>query len=221
MVNDQDVGVCEFIKGNIYIVAFFGYCSAGREVATALGIIGPNLNPMEFLLSQMRDRLETNQPNVFAAYIYSPGHTKQSFNYDRQSDIDEYREWYLKRSMTTARWLQDLIDFIEIEDPAGILYVMGDHGPWLSRATRFDDDETFYVQDRHGIFGGVFPNDRCERSFENPYTEEYTRVSQVSLQILRCLSGGDEAFRTVKADDLIYIRPLAGYMRRYEDYSYE
>ena len=34
------------------------------------------------------------------------------------------------------------------EDPNAILYVFGDHGPYLSKSLKFDDNKTFYVQDK-------------------------------------------------------------------------
>ncbi|WP_420860649.1 hypothetical protein [Algirhabdus cladophorae] len=222
LINRAELGVCEFLSPHQQALSFFSYCKAAPLVKGLPGE-GPaeKLSPLDFLLSEMRGRLASDIPNVFAAYIYSPGHTSASFNYKRATDIEEYKAFYLESSLKTEQWLNDLVDFIKTEDPTGILYIMGDHGPWLSRDLEFEGNETFYIQDRHGVFGGVYPKDRCAQSFETPYSDVYVTVSDVTHMILRCLSGGQEASRRLNPRDAIYTTPSTKLLGRFEDYIYE
>ena len=112
-----------------------------------------------------------------------------------------------------------LLEFVKEQDPTAIIYVLGDHGPKLSKRIKYEENEEFYVQDRYGVYGGFYPADRCQDSFSKPYSKDYVTAIQGMHMIIRCLSGGDEAY--INPDD----SSLEGYHTKgayeYANYLYE
>lgn len=88
--------------------------------------------------------------------------------------------------------MTNILDFLQSEDPEAILYVFGDHGPFVNRRLQEENSSKFFVQGGYGVFGGVYPRNRCTSSFAKPYTDGYTTISQGALMIIRCLSDGQE-----------------------------
>ena len=167
----------------------------------------------------MQAGLERQTPQILVSYIYSPGHTEKTYNHDNQAKREKYKKEYLENSVTTAVELEKIITFLKEKDPTAILYVAGDHGPWLSRKVKYKDNPEFYVQDKYAVFGGIFPKDNCAQSFSKPYTDKFMTISYGSHMIIRCLSGGKDAF--IKLDDITLPQKTAEGHDRYENYLYE
>lgn len=221
---DLQNGVCEFInvKG-IHVLTFMGYCKLVkspnfRDFVYELGF-GPGDGQDEqigFLIDNMRAGLEKARPQFFLAYIFSPGHTEVAFNGYNEKSVDAYRSAFIKGSEDTASHLNEIIRFIDQEDPEAIVYVFGDHGPMLSRRHPRSEDPAFVVQDRMGVYGGIYPGDRCAASFANPYSRDFVTILQGAHMIIRCLSGGENAFVSL-GDYRLENKDLG----RYEKYLYE
>ena len=117
--------------------------------------------------------------------------------------------------------MKRLLDQLEREDPTAILYIFGDHGPWRSRGTwetRFAKDPEFFVHDRFGILGGVFPKGRCKTYVDLRNEQTYTTSVQGAEAILKCLTEGryqelDQVYRINQSVD--------GVSDKFEDYVYE
>ena len=218
-------GVCEFIDIRSYKApTFFGYCSLLNSKFfhktlrdLGIGAVEKKSSRIDFLLDQMRAGVEKGTPQVFLAYVYSPGHTAKDFRIENTAQVDAYREKYLKSSEEAAEFLEKILSFIAEEDETAILYLFGDHGPWLSRDLPLEDDPVFYVQDRFGIYGGIHPQDRCEDYFTKTSENEFTTILQGAHMIISCLSGGESALRT----EPDYTLPLDPEYNRYGDYLYE
>ena len=167
-------------------------------------------------------------PQIFVSYIFSPGHTEK-FYPDPKQDLIDFRKQYAEKSKTTASYLLELINFINEEDPTAILYVFGDHGPYMSRGIDIEKNSEFVVQDRYGVWGGIFPKDRCENTFSSLKLnkETFMTVSKVAHWIIHCLSNGENAILSpegYKLPDMIYrgFKGIpSGVSNRYEDYLYE
>jgi hypothetical protein len=153
------------------------------------------------------------------AYIFSPGHTPLTFDYNHNHNLDAYRVFYERKSKETALYIKKIVGFLKENDPEGILYVFGDHGPWLSRRTKFEDDSTFYIQDRYAVYGGIYPSDRCKDTFAKPYTDDFMTVAQGAHMLLKCLSGGEDAFHILEDYKLPDSRDKLE--NRYESFRYE
>ena len=214
---------CDFIKAEgVRTPTFLGYCYIMQSdwVRKKMGILGVTLeDQMDALIGHMRYGLMTLNPQVFVAYIYSPGHTS-NFYRGTEQELNNYRKQYSDNSKTTASYLLKLINFINYEDPTAIVYVFGDHGMFTSRGIAIAKNSEFVVQDRFGVFGGIFPKDSCKSTFSDTvHTEkDFMTVSQVAHSIISCLSKYEIS---LSPNDYTLPDIPPGISKRYEDYIYE
>lgn len=217
-------GVCEFIDTQgVSVLTFMGYCSLASSkmftlILKKIGVFS-QLHMIDYLIDNMRSGLQRDTPQLLVTYIPSPGHTGKLFDKKDKKALEKYKQDYLRRSESTARYLRKITSFLAKEDPEAIVYVFGDHGPYISRSETFEDDRRFYIQDKFGVYGGIYPRDRCAESFDKPYNEDYMTVSQGAHMIIRCLSGGESAF--IKLEDYRLPKFESQVDNRYEDYLYE
>ncbi|MDP6530851.1 MAG: hypothetical protein QF375_03085 [Arenicellales bacterium] len=217
-------GVCEFVNEEFKKFIFLGYCRLKTtriftSLLTRLSLSNQR-SEMEFLLAKLQSGLDKGKPQMFMAYIFSPGHTPKSFNWKKPETVEKFRLTYLRNSSTAAEYLDQLITFIFREDPSAILFVYGDHGAFITRGAKMkDNDITLHIHGRSGIYGGIYPPDRCAESFAKPYTEGFMTVMQGAHMIIRCLAGGENAFIAPINYKLGHFG--TGSSHRYEDHLYE
>jgi len=215
-------GACEFINlDGIKALTFLGYCYlANSNMFTKILSLTEGDNQLNTLIRLMRDGLNKTTPQVFVAYLFSPGHTPNDFNENHKQELIEYRDYYQKQSKITASYLNNLIQFINDEDPTAILYVFGDHGPLVSRRADIKKDSMFAIQDKFGVYGGIFPKDRCKNSFSEQDKAGLMTVALGARLIIQCLAGGKDPFVNFEGYRLPTISE-PGISRNYEDYLYE
>lgn len=208
---NRDFGACEFIERKLKKYTLFGMCNFKIKYSP--------IPPVNFLISSMSEGLKRNKPQILISYIYSPGHTRKTYDHANINARQTYLEMYLDSSKETAESLNKIIAFLKKNDPDAILYLSGDHGPWQSRRVKYADDPTFFIQDRFAVFGGIFPKGNCAESFSKPYMEKFMTTSQGTHMIIRCLTGGENAF--IKLDDYVLPKKTSEGWDRYENYLYE
>ena len=209
-------GVCEFIPTfGLRAPMFMGYCHLMKSGP----VVDEQTEEIDYLLDNMRTASQKEAPQMFVAHIYSPGHTDLTYNRNNPQSVEGFKQHYLEESKKTADYIHRIVSFIAEEDEEAILYVYGDHGALVTKTGDFEEDPVFYVQDRYGVYGGIHPPERCAESFARPYNENFMTISQGAHMILRCLSGGQDAFLTLKE----YRLPESDTngRNRYEDYLYE
>ena len=221
---ERGYGVCEVLNEDFKYLTFLGYCQLRTtKLFTSLLKrlnLSNDLNEIDFLLANLRSGLDEGKPQMFLSYIFSPKHTPKSFRWRKSETVDKYRQTYLRNSSTTAEYFEQLITFISREDPSAILYVFGDHGAFVSRGARMkDNDLALHIQGRYGVYGGIYPPDRCSESLSEPYTENFTTVMQGAHMIIRCLADGEDAFIAPINYRLGHFGTKS--FHRYEDYLYE
>jgi hypothetical protein len=208
---NRDFGACEFIERKLKKYTLFGICNFGIKYEPVPAV--------DFLIRNMSQGLKRNRPQIIVSYIYSPGHTAKGYDHNDLQKRQNYRLEYMKNSKITADSLNKIIDFLKKNDPGAILFLSGDHGPWLSRRTRIRENRRFYVQDRYAVYGGVYNNGNCTNSFSKAYTDHFITTSQVSHMIIRCLTNGIEAF--IKQDEYKFFIKNNKRGRNYGDFLYE
>ena len=156
------------------------------------------------------------------AHIYEPGHTDGSFRYDDTAQLQKYKTSYIEGSKRAVRYLESIIRYLKEDDPNAILFVYGDHGPFLSRGLEFEDNREFAVQDHFGILGGVYPRDACADEFDDVSAQGYMTILDAVHAILRCLSGGKSALIEAREWKLIGYGPVPwGANLDYKEFLYE
>ncbi|MDX8385317.1 MAG: sulfatase-like hydrolase/transferase [Gallionella sp.] len=184
--------VCEFIDSKERNIVFFGYCSLQNMKYWKKD--NKKKGGLEFLITSFEQQLSNDEPQFFLAYVYSPGHTKRDYRTYNQQDLAEFRQQYLERSKSTTNYLKRIIEFIDSSDEQSILVVIGDHGPYLSRTIEYSDNPKFYIQDRFGIYGGIYPKEKCAEYFNEADAMGYSTPVIVLDHLVRCLSGGELPF---------------------------
>jgi hypothetical protein len=112
-----------------------------------------------------------------------------------------------------------LVSFVDRYDPEAIVYVFGDHGPWISRQDSIEENEVFFVQDRFGVYGGIHPAERCNDALTAANDQGFMTVLQGAHMIISCLSGGEDAF--LVKEDYLLPDPVNVEYKRYDKYIYE
>jgi hypothetical protein len=226
-VNRWDLreGVCKFLDIDQFkAITLAGYCYLVNERILEWAFMKAEgtteQNEVEFLLKYMREGLHREVPQLFVSYIFSPGHTFLGFINTSAEKMEKFQNHYLEASKLTADYLEQIVRFVAEEDPEAIVYIFGDHGPHMARRVSLEDDPVFLVQDSLGVYGGIHPADRCAEAFATPYSANYMTVSQGILVIIRCLSGGEDAY-IKKREYRLPEEFITGGKDRYEDYLYE
>jgi hypothetical protein len=206
--------VCTFMEPMEAALAFFGSCRLHDAVLVKQADKADPNSHIDFLKANIIDIAQRSSPQLLVAHHAPPQHTAKSFT-GTEPEIAAFRETYGTLSQLAAENLDQLVSLISERDPDAILVVFGDHGAWLSRVVDFKDDKTFFVQDRFGVAGGIFPADACQESFDAPIDQAFVTTPQVARMVIRCLAGGVDAF------DPSYTHnpPMTG--ESYGDYVYE
>jgi hypothetical protein len=219
----QRLAVCSYLPENTKLTAFFGYCEL-MEIPFIKSFVGglvssTNQEPFEFIMNIFKKGLSRPKPKIFVTYIWSPGHTQKSYDHENKKKREVYAARFQKNSEKTAEYLEEMITFVKGKDPSAFIYVLGDHGPILSRRVEYKNDKEFFVQDHYGVYGGFYPADKCKASFAKPYSQKYVTAIQGMHMIIRCLSGGENAF--IKLDDYRLQEKRIEGTDNYENYLYE
>ena len=212
--NHSGIGVCSLLDAEIRPMAFWGYCAFSREA---------NGSDIARYLEYFRSRTANERPQFLMTHIKVPGHTDLRFRYDDQAQRNIAVRHYAQRlNSHAARYLEAILEHLQNSDPHAILYVYGDHGPWLSRGMSFEHNPTFVVQDRLGVLGGVYPPDACTTYFDETLSKGYMTALDGVHAILRCLSGGQSVLKTPRELPILAQKVIPrGISRSYQEFLYE
>ena len=216
VVNMKSGTMCALLGDDVRKWAFWGYCRITGANLTRDEVMPPG----DFLVRELTS-VGKDRPQFVIAHIYMPGHTSKSFRYHNLKDRERFAESYVRKSNEAASYLERIVDHLRDNDPTAILFVYGDHGMGLSRGMQIDEDPTFYLQDRFGVLGGVFPRDRCGQYFDETEAKGYMTTLDVVHAILGCLSGGQSALLEPRHDRFFGSGFEEEHDYHYEEYLYE
>ena len=174
--------LCNLLDEAIHPWAFWGYCRWFRRG-------GGHFRPF---LERITSADAGGEPQFTMAHLYIPGHTGASYRHGDAAEFERYRAGYLRRIETAAVYLDRIVRHVE-EDPGAILLLYSDHGMWLSRGVGFRRDPEFFVQDRYGVLGGVFPPEACAPWFDAAAAPGWMTLLDAVHAVLSCLSDGESA----------------------------
>ena len=217
VVNSESGAICALLDDDVRKWAFWGYC----RIPNAFWYRLEAMSRGDFLVTELISSTEADRPQFVIAHIYRPGHTSKSFRYQNLNGRERFAESYIRKSNEAASYLRRIIDHLRDNDPDATLFVFGDHGMWLSRGMRIDEDPTFVIQDRFAVLGGVFPRDRCGQYFDEAEAKGYMTTLDAVHSILGCLSGGQSALLEPRHDRFFGGGFEEEHDYRYEEYLYE
>ena len=222
------VSICEFFDEITAKFFFFNYCNIVKSdfVKNTMADFGytEEKDRFTYMLRVMQSQLKSGTPQLFLTYTFSPGHTKWTYVTDSSDDYKEFQEEYKIGSKVVAQYLIRLFKFMKKYDPSGVVVLIGDHGALLSRTSSFDDKPEFYIQDRYGIFGGIYPKNACKEYIDN-MNEVFVTPTKIASVLLECVSGGGQVFKNKKPIFPLYINEdteegIYGTVK-FEDFLYE
>ncbi len=215
---------CDLLDPSIAKIAFWGYCNFAfaNHKPSIFGWWGQGYQPQLDLTVRAVDKQD---PQFVLSYFKLPLYnTPQTYDHSDSDQQTAFRGQYIKRSDHAAGLLDQLLETLRERDPEAILFVFGDHGSGLSNGLGYADDPQFVVQDRFGVYGGIYPRDACAEWFDETLEQEWLTILDAVHTILRCLSGGEEALveplrRTMPSGYQFF--PNDGTEHSFGDYLYE
>ena len=104
------------------------------------------------VLKSIVDSKSTGKPTLFYVATYRGiGHTSSSYDHSDLSQRQNYKNEFWDNSHIVARQLKETAELIKNIDPDSIMVIFGDHGTFLSRSVKFEDDPEFFIKDRHRV----------------------------------------------------------------------
>ena len=183
----RENSVCSLLDAGIRDISFWGYCRFFRESEI------DETTAITLSAEQVTKASVNDGPQFVIAHIGVPTHTGREFRYSNEGSVENFRVKYLDACERAAGYLRTIIRHLEEKDPNAILLVYGDHGLFLSRGVKFEDNPEFVVQDNYGVLGGVYPRDACAAWFDEASAQGYMTSLDAVHAVLRCLSGGEGA----------------------------
>ena len=183
-VHILDRTLCNLLDEAIRPWAFWGYCRWFRHEGSAF----PSM--VERITSVVD---ADGDPRFTMAHLWIPGHVPSTYRHGDAAALERYRAYYLYNIEPATDYLDLLVRHVVEEDPGAVLLVYSDHGMYLSRGVEFEDDPEFFVQDRYGVLGGVFPPDACAPWFDAAAAPGWMTLLDAVHAVLLCLSDGKGA----------------------------
>ncbi len=189
VVNRKSV-LCSLLDEDIRTLAFWGYCWKGERERL----------PAEDFLVRNLSGVDSEGPEFVIAHYPRPGHTSKMFDYEKAEDRERFLSGFEERFNRAAIPLERIMGNLRENAPDSILFVYGDHGAFLSQGLDAEDDPAFFLQDRFGILGAVYPPGRCEPELDEAERKGYVTSLDVLHAIIECLSGGQSPLREPRRD---------------------
>lgn len=158
-----------------------------------------------------------NRPRFTMHYIYTPiGHASNTLDSSDKDAVSKYVKFFDSQARKLSDVLKALKEDVLKSDPNAIVMVSGDHGAYLSRSVKRDEDPAFFYQDRHAVSLSLLKTDnRClkEKGHLLKYSQgPSTSPSRVFAGIIRCLASDPAT-----VDSAVRFPP----MDKFDKYIYE
>ena len=211
--------ICTKLGRPVAAVSFYGYCSI-RPLFDPIWPI-QRAEASQRIVENMLQRSKFRRPQLVLAHVFLPMHAWAGFDMEKQSDMTQFTAFYLANTEIAAGLLAQVVDHLQENDPSAVLFVFGDHGPWLTKSLNREENWPLAITDRQATAAGVFPPQRCSAHLDPPSdrTAKYLTTLDVVYGIIRCLSEDDHLAKEFERTEWALIR--GGVRLRYGDFLYE
>jgi hypothetical protein len=214
LVNNPYTSVCKTMAQQ-ELIAFFYYC----KLASFFQPVKMK-NSSYYVQHTLAKMLEYKTPTVALFYIFSPGHaSRKHYRHDNENYRSNFRDEYIERSLDTKKFIEMILNHIKENDPNALLFIFGDHGPWLTTGLNFKDDPQFFIQSRFGVLGATYSKQFCRKELKTKNSDLFETPTKVAGRIIECLSGGVNPFASEPKYDVRQY--VASDTEQYTDYLYE
>ncbi len=190
-------GICNHVNSPY---AFFGYCLSLKIFGLAKGRhVNQQLynNEEEFLYAKLEESAMQSKPTITIAHTQHPGHTYGKYNGNNREDFLAYRDYYLQGSRKISVFIKDYIALIRKHDTDGIIVIISDHGPFVSKGidrtkltadSQFDEKDIFL--DYHAVTIATLDPYGCQLA--QPVV---TTLTDMMDNLLLCLTDGKKVLK--------------------------
>jgi hypothetical protein len=208
--------ICSFLDDLPRDVGIFGYCSL-LNLPPFADEDQKNTSYGDFAIARIaKVANDKSGPHFYMQHYPLPGHTTLLFD-GSPDERNAFQKTYLKLSKAAAEAMDKMLKAIRASDPDAIIFIYGDHGAWISRKLKFEDDPELFVLDRWGTLGAVIDGGRCVSYLDSPPSQQFQTTARIVASLLTCLSGGKSPL--VSNVGYGQIRQLKG--ESFEKYVYE
>ncbi|KZD00776.1 MULTISPECIES: sulfatase-like hydrolase/transferase [unclassified Thalassospira] len=176
------------VLANASPLAFFGFCNVGSILDKQ-----ESAEPWsDQVVDILQGYLERNEgPPIFSYHhILDPiGHTSLDYiTYDPTSKA-EYTETFLSGADKANKLIRKISLLASHSVRRAIIILTGDHGIWVSRTVKQEDDIRFFVQDRHGVVLATLHNESgCSLKELEYFMPNYATPERLLAGLFRCLA---------------------------------
>jgi len=148
----------------------------------------------DIVLEQFRLNRQSREPVFTYLYTYNPiGHTSLTYNHNISDQRSNYQAYFQKNAETLSKQISELSDQIKKYDPKSVVIIFGDHGAYLSRSSKIEDNPEFFIKDRHRIVIAMAKtNHRCSKPENLKSEESFQTPSRLLASVFLCLSDKDQ-----------------------------
>ena len=148
----------------------------------------------DIVLEQFRLNRQSKEPVFTYLYTYNPiGHTSLTYDHNISDQRSDYQAYFQKNAETLSKQISELSDQIRKYDPTSVVIIFGDHGAYLSRSSKIEDNPEFFIKDRHRIVIAMAKtNHRCSKPENLKIEENFQTPSRLLASVFLCLSDKDQ-----------------------------
>ena len=169
----SSIGVCPFVPRT------FGLYLCRDVIEESVERVLQIDDDLMTFASELKDRIRVAGSDddrwLTIAHTWTPNHTDDDYRHSDKTARDAFRADYRAGAARAVGYMRQFITTIKKHDPAAVIVVFGDHGPWLSRGWEVDTDvkalftEHEMQSDRRDVTFYVYPDDFCRGTIGDGY----------------------------------------------------
>ena len=169
-------------------MAFFGLCEVG-VLLDKERIAKPWEDQVVDLLQAYLTR-EDGPPMFTYHHILDPiGHTPLNYRTDSLEAQTAFRGIFLSKAKRASTLIRKISRLAQKNKRHTVIILIGDHGLWVSRTVKFEENRTFFVQDRHGIvLATLVDQSGCSPSELKYFMQNHATPERLLAGLFRCLT---------------------------------
>ena len=145
-------------------------------------------------MKQIRLNSQSKEPVFTYLYTYNPiGHTPLTYDHNNSDQKSDYQTYFQKNAELLSKQLSELSEQIKKYDPNSVVMIFGDHGAYLSRSSKIEDNPEFFIKDRHRIvIATAKTHHPCSKPENLEFEKNFQTPSRLLASVFLCLSDKDQ-----------------------------
>lgn len=183
-----------FVDSAIRDSAFFGACRLSK--AFPLSLLRPSLDDVfTSHLARLAEIATRGRPQLTILQLRPPFHyTGEKLAGADPGAVKAFASRYLRSAEQAAANLERLVRQVRMTDPDGLIFVFGDQGLGLAQDLTAEARTPFFVQDKLGVVGALFPAGSCAQYLPTPDSPTGVTTVEIVADLISCIAGGKSVY---------------------------